>query len=318
MLDFQKARDFSLRRSSTSSRALILALVALAPLAVSGCKNTRFSDITGSIAGDQDSAKPDSDEQLRRYTEQLGKRYDASPHDKTAAMDYARALRLRGQNAQAVAVLQTIAIRHPKDEDVLAAYGKALADAGRLDEASEVLRHAQTPERPNWSVLSAQGSVADRVGDHASARAYYQAALKIAPDEPSILSNLGLSYALTKELPKAEDALRRAAASPKADVRVRENLSLVLALEGKYTEAEQFGARDLPPEQARANVAAVRAMMAQANTWSDLRDLDGKKPARRVAAKSGGSVAVAREARPAAEPAEALPAAQASAADPAR
>ncbi len=53
-----------------------------------------------------------------------------------------------------------------------------------------------------------------------------------------MLSNLGLSYALTKQLPEAEAALREASASPRADARVRQNLALVLALEGKFAEAE--------------------------------------------------------------------------------
>ncbi len=257
-------------------RTIVLAACLATPIALGGCKSVSFSDITGSIKG-SDTPAPSDDESLRRYTEQLGKRYDSNPADKATAISYARALRMRQQHAQAVAVLQGIAIKNPKDMEVLSAYGKALADAGRLQEAAEVLQHAQTPERPNWSVLSAQGSVADRMGDHASAQSFYKAALKIAPDEPSILSNLGLSYALTKQLPLAEQTLRQAVDKPRADARVRENLTLVLSLEGKFTEAEQLGQRDLTPEQATANVAAVRKMIAQSDTWRDLRSLD--KPA---------------------------------------
>ena len=39
---------------------------------------------------------------------------------------------------------------------------------------------------------------------------YGASALKIAPEEPSVLSNLGLSYVLAKDLPKAEEIMRRA------------------------------------------------------------------------------------------------------------
>jgi len=113
---------------------------------------------------------------------------------------------------------------------VLGAYGKALADAGRLKEASTVLANAHTPERPNWSILSAQGSVADQLGDHKQAQNYYKAAIRMRPDEPSVMSNLGLSYALNKQLPQAEETLRDAANNPKADMRIRQNLALVLAL----------------------------------------------------------------------------------------
>jgi len=55
------------------------------------------------------------------------------------------------------------------------------------------------------------------LGRHEEARNYYASALKIVPGEPSVLSNLGLSYMLTRDLPKAEQTLRQAYASPRAD-----------------------------------------------------------------------------------------------------
>jgi Flp pilus assembly protein TadD len=88
----------------------------------------------------------------------LGRQYDRNPDDKPVAMNYARALRGMSEDAQAVAILQRLSIKFPRDVEVLAAYGKALAEAGRSREAAEVLAHAHTPERPNWSVLSAHRS----------------------------------------------------------------------------------------------------------------------------------------------------------------
>ena len=278
-------------RPWTLSRALLLATCLSAPLLAAGCKTDLGSDITGSIPANGARAS-DDDETLRRDVEALGKRYASSPNDKSVAIPYARALRLRGQFGQAVAVLQGIAIKNPKDKEILGAYGKALADAGRLEEAADVLPRAHTPDQPDWSILSAQGSVADRMGDHVAARDYYQAALKIRPNEPSVLSNLGLSYTLTRQLPQAEQALRQAATSPRADTRVRQNLALVLSLEGKYTEAEQLGQRDLSPEQAAANVNAIRKMSAQSDTWRDLQALDNKKlAATKPPAKTNRTVA---------------------------
>ena len=118
--------------------------------------------------------------------------------------------------------------------------------------------------------MSVQGSVADRLADHERAQKFYRDALKIAPGEPSVLSNLGLSYALTKQLPLAEDALRQATANPGADARVRNNLALILALEGKFTEAEQVSRHDMSAQAASANVQAIRQMIAQSDSWRDL------------------------------------------------
>lgn len=256
------------------ARTLLLCAVAMAPMALGACSRLAGSqDVTGSIPA---TAGQDAyDAGLRREAEVLSRDYTSSPQDRATAIKYAAVLRKRGQFSQAVAVLQNIAIKNPNDREVLGAFGKALADAGRLAEAASVLARAHTPENPNWSILSAQGSVADRMGDHEGARIYYQAALKIVPNEPTVLSNLGLSYMLSRDLPKAEAALRQAADSPRADTRVRQNLALVLSLQGRYAEAEQVGTRDLPPEQAAANVSVIRQMVAQSDTWRDLQKIDG-------------------------------------------
>jgi Flp pilus assembly protein TadD len=177
--------------------------------------------VTASIGGAPQRSEPEPGGDSRRAAEEWGRQYDRHPDDKATALNYATALRGTGEYAQAAAVLQRLAIKFPRDMEVLGAYGKALAGAGRLREAAEVLPRAHTPDRPNWSILSAQGSVADLLGDHEQAQAYYAAALKIAPAQPHFLSNLGLSYALAKKLPEAEKALREAAAQQGADARVR-------------------------------------------------------------------------------------------------
>jgi len=251
--------------------ALVIGLACLAPLG--GCRD--MGDVTGSINATQ--PLPTNDDELRAYADNWGKRFDANPGEKTASINYARALRALTQYSQAAAVMQAAAVKAPKDFDVLGAYGKALADSGQLQQAKDVLSRSYTPERPNWDHMSVQGSVADQLGDHASAQQFYRDALKIAPGEPRVLSNLGLSYALTKQLPLAEETLRQAAASPRADTRIRQNLALVLALEGKFAEAEKIGQQDMSADAAAANVAAIKEMIAQSNSWRDIQAIDAKK-----------------------------------------
>jgi Flp pilus assembly protein TadD len=81
-----------------------------------------------------------------------------------------------------------------------------------------------------------------------------------------------LSYALAKDLTTAESTLRRAAAKPPVDPRVRQNLALVVGLQGRFAEAEEIARADLPSEDAAANVAYLRQMLTQ--------HADGKKPQR--------------------------------------
>jgi Flp pilus assembly protein TadD len=103
------------------------------------------------------------------------------------------------------------------------------------------------------------------MGRHQEAQGYYASALKIMPEEPSILSNLGLSYALSKDLRKAESTLRKASARNGSDPRTRQNLALVLGLQGRFSEAEEIARGDLSADEASANVAYLRQMMAQEN-----------------------------------------------------
>lgn len=153
--------------------------------------------------------------------------------------------------------------RIPHSQAVLGAYGRALADVGNYEQALDVLSRATTPEQPDWRILSAQGAVLDQMGRHDDARRHYANALNITPNEPSVLSNLGLSYALSKDLPRAEETLRRAAAQPTAEPKVRQNLALVIGLQGRFSEAEQIARGDLSPEEAAANVAYLRQMLLQ-------------------------------------------------------
>lgn len=242
-----------------------VALVAALAAGLGGCQT--MSDVTGaltspgSLASRNDPAPGDP----RRTVELYGERYRKNPKDADTAIAYGQALRATGQRSQACAVLEQATIANPGNKPLLAAYGRALADNGNSQAAFDVLSRAHSPDNPDWRILSVQGTTLDRLGRHAEARSYYATALRIVPDEPSVLSNLGLSYMLTKELPKAEETLRRAYASARADTRIRQNLALVVGLQGRFAEAESIVKADLPADEAAANVAYLRDMLSRKN-----------------------------------------------------
>jgi Flp pilus assembly protein TadD len=251
-----------MRQQSSFARLLASAAVtAILAAGLGGCQT--MSDVTGSIA-----SKPDTtaDADPRRAAEIYGERYRANPKDAAAALAYGQALRTTGQRSQAAAVLEQATISHPGDKPLLAAYGRALADNGSFQAAFDVLTRAHTPENPDWRILSLQGTLLDQLGRHDEARNYYASALAIMPDEPSVLSNLGMSYVLSKDLPKAEENLRKAYASGRADARVRQNLGLVVGLQGRFAEAESIVKADLPPDQAASNVANLKQMLNRKDT----------------------------------------------------
>jgi len=233
-----------------------VALIAVIAAGLGGCQT--MSDVTGSL-GMKSEPQPPATPQ--RAVEVYGDRYRANPKDADAAVVYGQALRANGQREQAVAVLEQATLANPGNKVVLAAYGRALADNGNFKLAFDVLSKAHTPANPDWRILSVQGTVLDQMGRHDEARRYYDSALKIAPGEPTVLSNLGMSYMLSKDLPKAEETLRQAYGSQKADARVRQNLALVVGLQGRFSEAESIAKADLPPDEAAANVAYLKEML---------------------------------------------------------
>jgi len=211
------SRDTDQMRMTRIRTARLLASaagLALLAAAIAGCKTTQAPETTGSLG----AAAPCSEQDWRRAADAGSARYRANPDDPQTAIEYAQALRAIGQRAQAAAVLETASIRHPHNPALLGAYGRALADTGRFDQALDVLNRAHTPDQPDWRILSVQGAVLDQIGRHQEAQRYYGSALRMRPNDPSVLSNLGLSYALSKDLLRAEQTLRQASLAAAARI----------------------------------------------------------------------------------------------------
>jgi len=260
----------SLRRIAMSVSAI--ALTAL----VAGCGTSR--ETTGSIAKDG-GKRIDSmtQTQLNSAAQTLGYAYTKDTTNRDTALRYANVLQMQGKADQSLAVMRKLVIDHPKDRSVLAAYGKALASVGQLESALDAVRRAQTPEYPDWKLVSAEAAILDQLGQSPAARELYRKALDMKPNEPSVLSNLGMSYVLGGDLKTAETYLRDAAQQPGADSRVRQNLALVVGLQGRFEEAREIAGRELSAEQAEANMAYLRQMMAQQNAWSQIKEDDKKR-----------------------------------------
>jgi len=256
--------------SLITNRFLRGAAASLIILALAGCSTTKDRMTTGSVPKLTKPVEEMGATELRSATDRIGQAYEKNPRDPVTGVNYANLLRMNGRDSQALAVMQQVAIANPNDRNVLAAYGKAQAAAGQFQQALDTIGRAQTPDRPDWKLISAEGAILDQMGRASDARQRYRDALDIQPNEPSILSNLGMSYVLTGDLRTAETYLRSAASQPTADSRVRQNLALVVGLQGRFPEAEQIARRELSPQQADANVAYLRGMLSQQNSWQKL------------------------------------------------
>lgn len=258
---------------ATANRLLMAAGAIAVAASLAGCANDRMT--TGSVSkNSRGNVDQMSSSQLASTADSLGRAYAGNPKDKATGLRYAAVLQMNGRADQSLAVMRKLAIIHSTDREVLAAYGKALAGAGELKPALDAVRRAQTPEYPDWKLQSAEAAILDQLGQAQEARNLYRKALEAKPNEPSVLSNLGMSYLLEGDLRTAETYMRSATEQAGADSRVRQNLALVVGLQGRFEEAEQIASHELSSDQAQANVAYLRSMLSQQNAWKQIKDED--------------------------------------------
>jgi Flp pilus assembly protein TadD len=150
-------------------------------------------------------------------------------------------------------------------------YAQASLDQGRADEAATALARAEGEGQKDWRFLSLAGVAMDSLDQHAPAQDYYRRALALSPDNPKIMSNLALSYALDGKPGLAETTLRKAVALPGADSRMTQNLVVVLGVQGKFDEAEKVAGTDLPKALVDSNRDYFRSMLSPPRTWDALR-----------------------------------------------
>lgn len=181
--------------------------------------------------------------------------YELNPTDLEATLKLAAAVRKLGNPSRAVEITQTSRQIHPRDPYLLAEHAAGLIADQRAMDAIPVLDDALRIAPGYARLWSLRGAALDQMEDYDSARGHYDRALQITPNDPNILTNLGLSHALSGNLPAAEMWLRRAAGMPNAGASARQNLALVLQLQGRADEAEHQqrlaglsrGDRKLPP-----------------------------------------------------------------------
>jgi Flp pilus assembly protein TadD len=249
-------------------RIVAAALLAASALPLAACQNKNTAALTGDTLTTASTAQPSF-----RGTAELGKKWQANPKDVEAGVAFADGLEKLNQTDQQLSVLQTLAAQNPGDARVQSLFGKKLINAGRAGEAIPVLEPIAA-RSGDWRIHSALGSAYAQTARYGDARGEYQRALALQPNEISVTNNMAMSYALEGNLKQAETVLRQARSAPggKEAQKIRQNLALVVGLQGRFDEARQIASEDLPPEQVDENMAYLQKMLSQPNTWQKLSD----------------------------------------------
>jgi Flp pilus assembly protein TadD len=188
--------------------------------------------------------------------------FGKNPGDEKAAIAYARALKTEGAKDKAFSVLQQAAMYNSQSKAIASEEGRLALDLGQAALAEKLLTRANDPASPDWRILNALGAIEAQRGNKTAAKAYFEQAMRLAPNDPGVLNNMALAYALDGDPARAEGLLRKAAATGGDVTKIRQNLAIVLGVQGKSDEAQQFAATDLAKEQAAANRAYLEQMVA--------------------------------------------------------
>ena len=178
-----------------------------------------------------------------------------------------------GSPNDAADTFRKVISRFPKDAGALTGLGMALVQLNQPAAALDPLRQglAIAPDARGYRTL---GVAENLLGQNQQAEADYTRGLALAPDDPGLSNNLGLSMALSGNFNGAIAVLRTASTGPNATARTRQNLALALGLAGRTAEAEQVARMDLDEQSVRSNLtyyAVLRGMSPKERTEALLR-----------------------------------------------
>ncbi|MCP4936250.1 MAG: tetratricopeptide repeat protein [bacterium] len=273
-------------RSFDFYRNVLLSSMAMIFL-LAGCTNAKKSHspgVTGSLkrnslAKNSTRAQlPVKASPLANNTTKLAKAFNKNPANSKLAINYVYHLRSLGLQQQAVNILYRAYQANPEHPVIASEYGRLLLGSGKTVQARRVLGRIEKKSSPDWHTLSALGTIEARNGSYEKATSYFQQARELAPKKASVLNNLALSIALGGKPDEAENLLRNADDSGRFGARLRQNLALVLALQGKYDEAQAMATTDLPPAQAKKNIAYLKSMLSTTTSQDGIELTDETTP----------------------------------------
>ncbi|RUP09381.1 tetratricopeptide repeat protein [Hyphomicrobium sp.] len=257
-------RHLSLRVLRPARLGTIAALSA--SLLLGACSAS--TDLLPSIAMKPDSATKTADatpsspqNELQKATNYWGYEYTKKPTEIRPALNYAKNLKALGEKQKALAVLQQVSLLHGSDQEVAGEYGRLALELDQVGVANQMLTMADDPTKPDWRIVSARGTVMAKQGKYTEAIPFYERALTLSPNNPTVTNNLAMAYAMNGDAKKAEDLLRQAVSAPGATPKVRENLALVLGLQGRYDESKSVATSVLNTDSASANAAYLKQMV---------------------------------------------------------
>lgn len=193
--------------------------------------------------------------------------------DAQAGVGLSQALRTLGNFEEALEAAQRVLVVDPRNTEALLEVARSQIARGQGFYAIDPARQARDLAPGDWRPATLLGVAYEQASRNEEALAAHRQAMTLAPNNPTVLTNYALFLAGQGDSARAEALLRTAASRPGAEIAVRQNLALILGLEGRLDEAEKLARQDLPPEIVESNMAYLRNASApgQVRSWDAVR-----------------------------------------------
>lgn len=178
------------------------------------------------------------------------------------ALQSADMLRNSGAYAEALSILAEAYQRFPGNSAIISAYGRLALLGGDDKLANRLLHEAVASDPQDWRALSALGVLDSRRGQQTAARDTLTKASAASGGNAAAINNLAISELLHGRTASAIALLRQALASPSLkeqhQPRIKRNLALALAVDGRFEEADALAGEDMPRSLYHADGEAIR------------------------------------------------------------
>ncbi|MCA8901041.1 MAG: tetratricopeptide repeat protein [Hyphomonas sp.] len=262
-------------KSSLTALALALTLPVVACATAPDPEETANAELARAM---EDAMKPATPEEIEAANNAdpltkanfWAKEHAKDPENLEVAITFAEALRDIGSNDRAIEVLSQVMVVHPNEPSLLMPLGRALAAHGNSMGAARAFEQVTLIEPQRAEAWAALGTAFDRIESHTAAQDAYKKALTIEPGRATTMANYGLSLALSGDLTGAEAKLRTASDMAPTDIRIRENLALILGLQGRFDEMKRISSAYAPDKVIEQNVDLLREMIHPVRSWEAL------------------------------------------------
>jgi Flp pilus assembly protein TadD len=250
------------------------AMLSASPALASGAKPATPAAAAAQTPDQAQSAltRPKAPPEVRAQAERMeplaraafwASQVDADPKDPEAGIKLTAALRTMGRYDEAAQAIEAVLVLQPQNVDALLERARVALTRGQGFYAIEPVRKALQIAPKDWRAATLLAVAMDQAQRPDEAFIAHRKAMEIAPDNAVVLSNAAMFYAVQGDKTKAETLLRKAVTEPDASLQVRQNLALVLGLQGKLAEAEKIERENLPPQMAQANLDYFKAAGAR-------------------------------------------------------